>query len=62
MKEAKKKSPARIYLTFAVVIIVCAIIGGIVGYAALSNELSVRNLGEQANQLLTAPGPWWYAP
>lgn len=62
MKETKKKSPARIYLTFAVVLIVCGLIGGIVGYAALSNEFSVRNLGEQANQLLTVPGPWWYTP
>lgn len=62
MKEAKKKSPARIYITFAVVLIVCGFIGGIAGYATLSNEFSVRNLGEQVNQLLTAPGPWWFTP
>ena len=29
MKEVKKKSPARIYLTFAVVLIICRLIGGI---------------------------------
>ena len=46
MKEAKKKSPARIYVTFAVIIIICGLIGGIVGVAAVSNEFSVRNLGE----------------
>lgn len=62
MKEAKKKSPARIYLTFAVVIIICGFIGGIAGYATTSNELSVRNLGEQVNQLLASIGPWWFAP
>ena len=31
MKEVKKKSPARIYLTFAVVLIICGLIGGISG-------------------------------
>ena len=29
MKEVKKISPARIYLTFAVVLIICRLIGGI---------------------------------
>ena len=62
MKEAKKKSPARIYLTFAVVLIICGLIGGIMGAGAVSNEFSVRNLGEQVNQLLASLGPWWFAP
>ena len=58
MKEAKKKSPARIYVTFAVIIIICGLIGGIVGVAAVSNEFSVRNLGEQFNLMLASLGPW----
>ena len=62
MKEAKKKSPARIYVTFAVIIIICGLIGGIVGVAAVSNEFSVRNLGDQLNQLLASLGPWCYLP
>lgn len=62
MKEVKKKSPARIYLTFAVVLIICGLIGGIMGAGAVSNEFSVRNLGEQVNQLLASLGPWWFAP
>lgn len=62
MKEAKKKSPARIYVTFAVVIIICGLIGGIVGVAAVSNEFSVRNLGEQFNLMLASLGPWCYVP
>ena len=62
MKEAKKKSPARIYLTFAVVLIICGLIGGIMGAGAVSNEFSVRNLGEQVNQLLASLGPWCFAP
>lgn len=62
MKEAKKKSPARIYVTFVVVLIVCGFIGGMAGYATLSNEFSVRNLGQWVNQLLSALGPWWYVP
>ena len=57
MIEAKKKSPARIYVTFAVIIIICGLIGGIVGVAAVSNEFSVRNLGDQLNQLLASLGP-----
>ncbi len=61
MKEAKKKSPARIYVTFAVIII-CGLIGGIVGVAAVSNEFSVRNLGEQFNLMLASLGPWCYLP
>lgn len=32
MKEVKKKSPARIYLTFAVVLVICGLIGGTAGY------------------------------
>lgn len=62
MKEVKKKSPARIYLTFAVVLIICGLIGGIMGAGAVSNEFSVRNLGEQVNQLLASLGPWCFAP
>ena len=62
MKEAKKKSPARIYVTFAVIIIICGLIGGIVGVAAVSNEFSVRNLGEQFNLMLASLGPWCYVP
>lgn len=62
MREAKKKSPAHIYVTFAVVIIICGLIGGIVGVAAVSNEFSVRNLGDQLNQLLASLGPWCYLP
>lgn len=62
MKEAKKKSPARIYVTFAVIIIICGLIGGIVGVAAVSNEFSVRNLGEQFNLMLASLGPWCYLP
>lgn len=62
MKDAKKKSPARIYVTFAVALMICAIIGGTLSYFALSNEISVRSLGDQANQFLTTPGPWWYTP
>lgn len=62
MKEAKKKSPTRIYVTFAVIIIICGLIGGIVGVAAVSNEFSVRNLGEQFNLMLASLGPWWFLP
>lgn len=62
MKDAKKKSPARIYVTFAVVLIICGLIGGIMGVTAVSNEFSVRNLGEQVNQLLASLGPWCFAP
>lgn len=62
MKEAKKKSPTRIYLTFAVVLIVCGLIGGMIGYAAVSNELSMQDLSQWANQMLSAPGPWWFTP
>lgn len=62
MKEVKKKSPARIYLTFAVVLIICGLIGGIMGAGAVSNEFSVRNLGEQVNRLLASLGPWCFAP
>lgn len=62
MREAKKKSPARIYVTFAVVIIICGLIGGIVGVAAVSNEFSVRNLGDQLNLMLASLGPWCYLP
>lgn len=62
MKETKKKSPARIYLTFAIVLIICGFIGGIAGYAAISNELSMQDLSQWANQVLAAPGPWWFAP
>lgn len=62
MKEAKKKSHARIYVTFAVIIIICGLIGGIVGVAAVSNEFSVRNLGEQFNLMLASLGPWCYLP
>ena len=62
MKEAKKKSPARIYVTFAVIIIICGLIGGIAGVAAVSNEFSVRNLGEQFNLMLASLGPWCYVP
>ena len=62
MRAAKKKSPARIYVTFAVVLIVCGFIGGIAGYATLSNEFSVRNLGQWVNQILSSPGPWWFVP
>ena len=62
MREAKKKSPARIYVTFAIVIIICGLIGGIVGVAAVSNEFSVRNLGEQFNLMLASLGPWCYVP
>ncbi len=62
MKEAKKKSPARIYVTFAVIIIICGLIGGIAGYATISNELSMHDLSQQLNQALSAPGPWWFLP
>lgn len=62
MKEAKKKSPARIYLTFAVVLIICGIVGGVAGYAAISNELSMQDLSQWTNQMLSAPGPWWFLP
>lgn len=62
MTEAKKKSAARIYLTFAAILIACGLIGGITGYAAIGNEVSLRDLSQQANQWLSAPGPWWYAP
>ena len=62
MREAKKKSPARIYVTFAVVIIICGLIGGIVGVAAVSNEFSVRNLGDQLNLMLASLGPCCYLP
>ena len=62
MKEVKKKSPARIYITFAVVLVICGLIGGIMGATAVSNEFSVRNLGEQVNQLLASLGPWCFAP
>lgn len=62
MKEAKKKSPARIYVTFAVIIIICGLIGGIAGYATISNELSMHDLSQQLNQALSAPGHWWFLP
>ena len=62
MKEVKKKSPARIYITFAVVLVICGLIGGTAGYAAISNQLSVQDLSQWANQMLSAPGPWWFAP
>ena len=62
MREAKKKSPARIYVTFAVIIIICGLIGGIAGYATISNELSMHDLSQQLNQALSAPGPWWFLP
>ena len=62
MKKAKKKSPARIYVTFAVIIIICGLIGGIAGYATISNELSMHDLSQQLNQALSAPGPWWFLP
>lgn len=62
MKEVKKKSPARIYITFAVVLVICGLIGGTAGYAAISNQLSVQYLSQWANQMLSAPGPWWFAP
>lgn len=62
MKDAKEKSPARIYVTFAVVLVICGLIGGIIGAGAVSNEFSVRNLGEQVNQLLASLGPWCFAP
>ncbi len=62
MKEAKKKSPARIYVTFAVIIIICGLIGGIAGYATISNELSMHDLSQQLNQALSAPSPWWFLP
>ncbi|OUN25008.1 DUF3169 family protein [Pseudoflavonifractor sp. An85] len=62
MKEAKKKSPARIYLTFAAVLILCALAGGIFGYTTASNELSIHNLSQRINQLLASLGPWWFAP
>ncbi len=62
MKEAKKKSPARIYLTFAAMIIVCGLIGGTASYAAISNQLSMQDLSQWANQMLSAPGPWWFTP
>lgn len=44
------------------VLIICGLIGGIMGAGAVSNEFSVRNLGEQVNQLLASLGPWWFAP
>lgn len=62
MKEAKKKSPARIYLTFAAVLILCALVGGIFGYTTASNELSIHDLSQRINQLLASLGPWWFAP
>ena len=62
MKEVKKKSPARIYITFAVVLVICGLIGGTAGYAAISNQLSVQDLSQWANQMLSAPGPWRFAP
>lgn len=62
MKEVRKKSPARIYLTFAVFLIICGLIGGLAGYATRANEFSVQNFSQRVNQLLAAPGPWWYVP
>lgn len=62
MKDAKKKSPARIYVTFAAVLVICGLIGGLMGAGAVSHEFSVRSLGEQVNQLLASLGPWCFAP
>lgn len=62
MREAKKKSPARIYVTFAAVMLLCALIGGIIGYTIVSNEISVLDLSQLTNQFLSIPGPWWFTP
>ena len=62
MKEVKKKSPARIYITFAVVLVICGLIGGTAGYAAISNQLSVQDLSQWANQMLSPPGPGGFLP
>lgn len=44
------------------IIIICGLIGGIAGYATISNELSMHDLSQQLNQALSAPGPWWFLP
>lgn len=61
-KDIKKKTSLRIYVAFAVVLIICGLIGGIAGYVALANGLSLYDLSQKINHLLSVPGPWWFLP
>lgn len=62
MKGTKKKSPARIYLTFAAIILTCALVGALVGYVVLDYEFSLLDFSQQFNHALSIPGPYWFAP
>lgn len=62
MKEVKKTSPVKIYLTFASIVIVCGLIGIMTAYATIENKVSLRNIGHQANQWFSTLGPCWFVP
>ena len=58
----KERSNKAIYTRFAVIILVCAALGGVAGFFAAMAGKNLLNSAESLNLALVSLGLWWFIP